>query len=76
MKQRMIKTVFIMKNGMVAVFDENDKQIPDLQGPIFEVMEAIGKTFDLNTEFKCASSLEVGWFYEKYRSPAVKENSD
>ena len=39
-----------MRSGMVAVFDENRKQIAKLQGCLFDVMNKIGKDITKETE--------------------------
>ena len=60
-----VRHVWIFANGMVAVTDENGQQIPHLQGPIFEVMETIGKVADAETTFHVPPLLNVAWYFEK-----------
>ena len=69
-----VTEVVIFHNGMVVVFDENGKQIPELQGPIFEVMDKIGKAADENTKIHIAHSsasareqLNVSWWFKNKR---------
>lgn len=47
----MIKKVIHWANGMVMVFDENGKQMPEYQGIYEEVKDKILKDSNENTEF-------------------------
>ena len=59
-----VKSVLIFKNGMAMVFDEKGKQIPRLQGPIFEVIEKIAQDADENTEFEMqGGKMNVSWWF-------------
>ena len=63
-----IKDVFVSANGMVAVFDRNGMQVPELQGVIFEVMEKIGKHADEYTLFHFPSfGFDVSWYFKERR---------
>ena len=62
-----VKNVIIMLNGMVAVFDENDQQIPELQGSVFDVMNKIKLHTDIDTIFLMDTmEMNVEWYFEKY----------
>jgi len=39
----MIKDVILYSNGIIAVFDEQENQIPELQGSFFETREKLKK---------------------------------
>ena len=58
-----------MSNGMVMVFDENDIQIPELQGTIFEAMNKIEKHANIDTNFLMDTiEMDVRWYFIKYHS--------
>jgi len=63
----MIKHVYIMRNGMVAVFDENGKQVAKLQGCIFDVIKKIGKNITKETEIYINDNVKTNmdWWIEK-----------
>ena len=63
----MIKHVYIMRNGMVAVFDENGKQVDKLQGCIFDVIKKIGKNITKETEIYINDNVKTNmdWWIEK-----------
>ena len=63
----MIKKVYIMRNGMVAVFNENGKQIAKLQGCIFDIMKKIGKEITKETEIYINDNVKTNmdWWIEK-----------
>lgn len=62
-----VKNVMIMSNGMVAVFDENDEQITELQGNIFEVFNKIEKHANIDTNFLMGTiEMNVRWYFAKY----------
>lgn len=70
-----IKTVCLFHNGMVAVFDDQDKQIPELQGCIFNVLSKIEEHADADTEFWYGrrdypvitqrDKLDLAWYFER-----------
>ena len=65
-----IKNVYLMNNGMVAVFNEKNEQVPELQGVIFEVMKKIGEAADKYTEFYFNSPVKSnirGYFQKRDR---------
>lgn len=77
-----IKHVYIFANGMVCVFDENDHQVPRLQGVIFEVMKKIGKEADEDTMFKIhawsfkepvakSRTMNIKWWFKKHKKEKV-----
>jgi hypothetical protein len=47
----MIKSVYKFPNGMVAVFDENGKQIPEYQGKWKDLEEKINENANDKTEW-------------------------
>lgn len=64
-----VKTVIFLLNGLVAVFGEDDEQIPDLQGPIFHVIEKIGVASDIDTRFYYGlEEVNLKWYFEKYQT--------
>lgn len=46
-----VKTVFLLPNGNVAVFDDNGEQIAELQGLYQDVKERVLAASDEDTEF-------------------------
>ena len=45
-----IKDVFIFENGMIAVFDYNEKQVPGLQGMLMEKIRDLAPRLDKKTK--------------------------
>jgi len=69
----MIKSVHIMPNGMVVVFDQDDNQLASLQGIMFEVLNRIVGYADKNTNFYLGSTkMDIAWYFDKYQSSASK----
>lgn len=70
-----IQNVFLMSNGMVAVFDESDEQIPELQGIFVDVDWAeIVKRSDSKTNFLMETiEMNLEWYFEKYHPGKVIE---
>lgn len=54
----MIKDVYIWTNGTVMVFAENGEQIPELQGPLADVAEAISERLPLGATIRFADWSE------------------
>jgi len=44
--KRLIRYVYVFRNGMVAVYDQNDEQMPFFQGPKKEAMPRIKRRLD------------------------------
>jgi hypothetical protein len=70
LKDDRIQNVILMPNGMVAVFDEADEQIPELQGMFLEVnWPGIVKRSDAETNFLMGTvEMDLEWYFEKYHS--------
>ncbi len=70
-----IQNVVLMPNGMVAVFDESDMQIPEWQGVFFDVdWGEIVKRSDSKTNFLIGTiEMNLKWYFEKYHSEKVIE---
>ena len=34
-----IRSIFVLRNGMIACFDEQGQQIPEVQGPLHELLD-------------------------------------
>lgn len=70
-----IQNVILMPNGLVAVFDEADEQIPDLQGIFVDVdWPEIVKRSDSKTNFLMgAIEMNLEWYFEKYHPGKVVE---
>jgi hypothetical protein len=45
-----LRSVFLFQNGLVAVFDENGDQVPELQGRFRAVADRIKERIDERTE--------------------------
>lgn len=63
-----IDMVFIFQNGMVAVFDENKKQVPELQGFLFDLdFRELGKHIHKDTELFVGSSskTDIEWWLKR-----------
>jgi len=55
-----ITAVYIFKNGIVAVFDENDKQMPKFQGKQSEVMPKIKRRISRQVPCKVEWKVQEG----------------
>jgi hypothetical protein len=62
-----IQNLILMENGMVAIFDEDDEQIPELQGMFLEIdWKEITKRSDSKTNFLMGTvEMNIEWFFEK-----------
>ncbi len=72
----MIKHVIILVNGMVMVFDEKGKQIPEYQGFILEVAANLAKDCDKDTKFSFSCpgvpgvevlDMDMSWWFINHR---------
>jgi len=68
--RKKIESVIISKNGMVAVFDHQGRQIPELQGFLFEAIPKILYNCDENVKFYFVSelgttNLNIDWWFKK-----------
>jgi hypothetical protein len=72
-----VKSCYFATNGQTMVFDEEGKQIPELQklGFILDIADELKKYCDENTEFKFvhfgtnghteAMNCEFSWWFKK-----------
>ncbi len=73
-----IAEVFILPNGMIAVYDEKSKQVPELQGCIFYVMDKIKERADEETKFTVIPSeypkntLDLSWYFKERKEMTAK----
>ena len=59
-----IKDVMITPNGVVSVFNEENEQVPHLQGCMFEVMHKIGVRANKDTRFYFKGQpLDLTWWF-------------
>ena len=70
-----IQNVILMINGLVAVFDEADEQIPELQRCFLDVdWREIVKLSDSETKFMMGTKeVNLKWYFEKYHPEKVIE---
>jgi len=63
-----IQKMILMPNGLVAVFNEADEQIPELQRIFLEVdWPEIIKRSDSKTNFLMGTQeMNLKWYFEKY----------